>query len=429
MTEQARALEAWSNRIVGQGAKPANQFLAHELNARRHPAKQREALRGSLNDLGFVAPVIESLRSGKVLDGHARIEEALSRDEEMLVPFVQVELTEDEEAKMLAVFDPITGLAEYDKEALDSLLRDVTTGEPALQQMLSDLAKSNGLYSGNDSASPGTDDAEPETSRAEELKTKWKVERGQLWHVGDHRLLCGDSTKAEDVGRLLYGIEISLLATDPPYGANYVDKARDLHAKGYLHSKAAMEIEIENDELSGPALIDFLKSSIGNALDYAANKCALYLWYTSGRQREVIRALDDLEIFIHQNVYWLKPGFVIGRCNYHHQIEPAIHGWPQGKRPEFLGERNQSNVWRVERENDKIHPTQKPLELFTKPMVNHTHAGQIVYEPFAGSGTQLVAAQNCGRKCYAVEHEPLYVAIILERMKTAFPALEIRPAD
>src|SRR5262249_6207755 len=115
---------------------------------RRHPAKQREALRGSLNTLGWVAPVIVSANSGKTLDGHARIEEALSKDEKHLVPFVEVDVTKDEERLILATFDPITGLATYDKELLESLLREVSTGEAAINQLLGDLAKANGLCFG-----------------------------------------------------------------------------------------------------------------------------------------------------------------------------------------------------------------------------------------------------------------------------------------
>jgi hypothetical protein len=142
----------WRNRIVNHGEQPADQFLAHESNARRHPAKQRESLRGSLDELGWVAPVIVSSRSGKILDGHARVEEALSKDEATPVPFVEVDVSEAEERLVLATYDPITGLASYDREALDSLLREVQTGSEALQELMGDLARGNQLYStgGND---------------------------------------------------------------------------------------------------------------------------------------------------------------------------------------------------------------------------------------------------------------------------------------
>lgn len=140
-----KQVDKWQNRIVEYGELPANQFLAHELNARRHPGKQREALIGSLNEVGWVAPVIVSARTGKLLDGHARIEETLTKDENALVPFVKVDVSENEERTILASFDPITGLATYDQEVLDTLLREVSTGEAALQQLLADLAINENL--------------------------------------------------------------------------------------------------------------------------------------------------------------------------------------------------------------------------------------------------------------------------------------------
>lgn len=136
-----KQVDKWQNRIVEYGELPANQFLAHELNARRHPGKQREALIGSLNEVGWVAPVIVSARTGKLLDGHARIEETLTKDEDAPVPFVKVDVSEGEERLILASFDPITAQTTYDREVLDALLREVSTGEAGLTALLAELAE------------------------------------------------------------------------------------------------------------------------------------------------------------------------------------------------------------------------------------------------------------------------------------------------
>lgn len=135
----------WKNRIVRHGEQPANQFTANALNFRRHPNQQREALRGSLSELGWIQSVVVNKTTGNVIDGHARIEEALSIDEESLVPFVEVEISEDEEKLALATFDPISAMATTDKEVLDILLHEVSTGDAALQQLMSDLAAKEGL--------------------------------------------------------------------------------------------------------------------------------------------------------------------------------------------------------------------------------------------------------------------------------------------
>lgn len=135
----------WKNRIVRHGEQPANQFTANALNFRRHPNQQREALRGSLSELGWIQSVVVNKTTGNVIDGHARIEEALSIDEESLVPFVEVEISEAEEKLALATFDPISAMATTDKEVLDILLHEVSTGDAALQQLMSDLAAKEGL--------------------------------------------------------------------------------------------------------------------------------------------------------------------------------------------------------------------------------------------------------------------------------------------
>jgi hypothetical protein len=154
----------WKNRIVEHGEQPASQYHGHELNARRHPEHQRDALVGSLNELGWVAPVIVSARTGKLLDGHARIAEALGRDPDAIVPFIKVDLSDREERLMLASFDPITNQATYDKEALDKLLQDLHTGETGLQQLLADLATQVELY---DVAAEEEDDTEAEIEEEE----------------------------------------------------------------------------------------------------------------------------------------------------------------------------------------------------------------------------------------------------------------------
>jgi hypothetical protein len=160
----------WKNRIIEYGEMPANQYLAHELNARRHPGKQREALIGSLNEVGWVAPVIVSARTGKLLDGHARIEETLTKDEEAMIPFVKVDVSENEERTILASFDPITGLATYDREALDALLREVSTGEAALQEMLAELAQKEGVVD-------LTSSPEEFATYDEDLETQYKCQK------------------------------------------------------------------------------------------------------------------------------------------------------------------------------------------------------------------------------------------------------------
>ena len=140
-----------------------------------------------------------------------------------------------------------------------------------------------------------------------------------------------------------------------------------------------------------------------------------YVWH---RAKRIIyeKALLDAGYLVHQPVIWVKPSFVIGRLHYHPRCEWALHGWRQGNGAcPFYGERNQSDVWEVARENEGIHPTQKPVELFAIPIRNHTKIGGICYDPFAGSGTQFIAAEKLARKCYGMEIEPRYCDVIINR--------------
>lgn len=403
----------WQNRIISHGQQPANQFLAHEMNARRHPGNQREALRGSLNAVGWIAPVIVSAKTGKILDGHARVEEALSQDENSHVPFIEVDVSESEELLILGTFDPITNQATYDKEALDNLLQGISTGEAGLQSLLTELAEREGLYL--DSLNPGEMlDAEPQIDRAAELNKKWQVKPGDLWQIGDHRLLCGDSTKAEDVARVLNGASPNLMVTDPPYGVEYDAEWRNEAAVKGLISHAACRVgKVESDDR-----IDWSEAwglFTGNVV---------YCWHASWHTSEVQRSLESVGFLMRSQVIWAKQTFAISRGHYHWQHEPCWYAYRKNKTADWIGDRSQSTLWQItwDKNIEGGHSTQKPLECMARPIRNHEGD---VYEPFAGSGTTIVAAQNLNRKCYALEISPDYCAVILERMQEAFPGLSL----
>jgi len=522
MSKKRLPEQTWQNRIVSHGEQPANQFLAHELNARRHPGKQREALRGSLNAVGWVAPVIVSAQTGKILDGHARVEEALSQDENSLVPFVEVNVSEQEERTILATFDPITGLATYEREALDALLREVETGEVALQQMLSELAEKEGLYL--DAASVEPSDAEPQIDRAAELNKKWQVKTGDLWQIGNHRLLCGDSTKAEDIARMMKGEKAQLIHADPPYG---LGKEKDGVANDNLYAEKLDAFQMAWWRVVRPHTADN-----GSAYIWGNAKDLWRLWYRGGLK-------DSERLTFRSQIIWNKPPsasawgspigsdkmrsyphgyevclfFMLGEQGFNNNADNYWEGW-EGIRSalmtdcekmgwgaedikricgvgmyghwftksqwmfipeehykklqaaarehdafkrehdafkrehdelkrehdelkrEFYATRayfdnthdNMTDVWefsRVTGEDRHGHATPKPVQMIERAIKSSTPDAGLVYEPFLGSGTTMVAAQNLNRKCYGIEISPDYCAVILERMATTFPALEI----
>ena len=289
-------VSTWQNRITGSGEEDPTQLLAHPNNWRVHPQVQREALSAVMRDVGWVQQVIVNQRTGHLIDGHLRVDEAMRNDEPM-VPVVYVDLAPEEESEVLLTLDPLAGMAHAAKESMDALLRDVSTGEEAVQSMLADLAAEHGLDYG------ATDDPEvpePQIDRAEELREQWGVERGQVWEVGRHRVMCGDATSEDDVALLMDGDVASLMVTDPPYGVGYEGKTKDA-------------LTIENDDLDE----EELASLIGAAFDLAeksACRAGAY-WYATvppGPLHLVFAHDWKRRGILRQILVWAKDSMVLG---------------------------------------------------------------------------------------------------------------------
>lgn len=258
-------------------------------------------------------------------------------------------------------------------------------------------------------------DAEPQIDKAAELNKKWKVKAGDLWQIGEHRLVCGDSTSPQAVERVLDGSKPNLMVTDPPYGVDYDPEWRDEAAeKGQIGYAASSIAPVLNDDR-----IDWSAAYLlfpGNVV---------YCWHAGRHASEVQSTLEIAGFEIRSQVIWAKPAFAISRGHYHWQHEPCWYAFRKGETANWIGDHSQTTLWSINRDESAEggHSTQKPLECMARPIRNHEGD---VYEPFAGSGTTLVACQNLNRKCYAIEISENYCAVILERMQTAFPDLEIK---
>lgn len=404
----------WRNRIIGSGEEEPGNLLANPRNWRIHPKAQQEALAGVLSEVGWVQRVIVNQRSGNLIDGHLRVSLAL-RDDEPVVPVEYVDLSEAEEALILATLDPLSALATTDASKLDELLREVTTGEAAVQAMLGELAKANGLYQ----ETAQGDDAGAHVDRAEELREQWGTERGQLWELPSlsvpgkaHRLLCGDATSAEDVARLMGGVTADMIWSDPPYGVEYIGKTKAV-------------LTIQNDDVDGllalltDAFSALPRVCIPSAPFYIAHPPgALYLVFG-----DVIRAVGWR---FHQTLIWVKDSMVLGHSDYHFKHEPIYYGFlPGDGRPgrgnhdgsHWYGDHSQTSVLFYDRpKRSEEHPTMKPPNLVAYCIGNSSVSGGAVIDPFLGSGTTMVAAEQTGRLCYGMDIEPKYVAVALERM-------------
>jgi DNA modification methylase len=393
MTKQA----PWRSRIIGHGEEAPDQLLANPLNFRIHPKLQQDAMAGVLDQIGWIDDVIVNQRSGHVINGHMRIAIAISRDEPS-VPVKYVDLDEHEEALALATYDPISALAGQDREQLATLLETVNAGDAALQAMLDQLAQDAGIPKG---AGNAAEDPGAQIDRADELRQKWGTERGQLWTIGRHRLLCGDSTSAEDVARLLDGDMPTLMVTDPPYGVEYEAEWRETLS----HADGRRSGHVANDN----------RADWSDAWRLFPGDVA-YTWSPGGDHVILTgTALQSAGYEIRNQIVWRKPHFPISRGHYTYQHEPCWYAVKKGRTAHWIGEHNASTVWEIplDKNVEGGHSTQKPLECMARPIRNHEGD---VYEPFAGSGTTLVAAELAGRSCYAMEISAPYCGVILERL-------------
>lgn len=257
----------------------------------------------------------------------------------------------------------------------------------------------------------GADDAPP--------LQETDIQVGDLFQLGEHRLLCGDCTSPEVVARVM-GTDVGVLMnTDPPYGIDYVGLKKGM--PGFKFSNDVKDGDIANDDLTeGAALQAFLETAIRTAVPHLSDRTAFYLWHpmlTQGTFFAAAAAAAAADIRIHRQIIWVKPGFVLTRSGmYHWKHELAFFGWRKGHQPPWYGPKNQVSVWEVGRdEGGTEHPTQKPIELFERPILNHTLKGEIVYEPFTGSGSQIIAAERLNRRCRAIELEPKYVDLAIRR--------------
>jgi len=410
-------------------------LVPNPRNWRSHPPEQQRALAGALAEVGWVAEVLVNRTTGNVVDGHLRIELAVDRDEPV-VPVTYVELTEDEERLVLASLDPPAAMATAEEEQLAALLEGLEPADAALRALLDDLAREYRL----DAFRTGLVD--PDEVPA--VPDAAYVRPGDLYVLGEHRLLCGDATNAADVARLLDGAEPTLLATDPPYGVSLDPTWRDgaynglgPAEPGYLQvdptdgAGGATRAPVRahgrtkghrNTTVSGDTRVDW-----SDAFALVPSLSVGYVWHAGVHAAEVAAGLERIGFEIVSQVVWDKGLFAIGRSWYHWGHEPCWVVRRAGSTARFVGERNQSTIWRAPSpkmimagsDEPKVdHPTQKPVALYEAPITNHLRRDEALYDPFLGSGTTLVAAERLGRRCYALEIDPRYVQVAIERWQT-----------
>ena len=264
---------------------------------------------------------------------------------------------------------------------------------------------------GSSPVAEGTADAEPQIDRAEELNKTWGVKLGDLWQIGEHRLLCGDSTKKEDVERVMGGELGHMIFTDPPYGVGY-------------NGGAKKRKELAGDEIG----TEIYARSLPLIANHVDKQAPLYLWYADGHAAAAAAAAAAAGYCITAQIIWAKNNAqFVTSAHYKGKHEPCYYAHKKGQSARWHGPNNEVTLWEYNRANSNdFHPTQKPVELSLRAIKNSSESGQIVVDAFGGSGATMVSCENLGRACRMLELDPLYCAVILQRMTDAFPGIEIR---
>ena len=335
-------------------------------------------------------------------------------------------LTEREKEK-LTIFLHTGAVGRWNWDALSGWsaadLREWGMDEDTLKGWQSDAKELTELLNSEQTESA---DVEPQIDRAEELREKWGVKLGDMWQVGEHRIVCGDSS-SEKVWSLLFSDtkKAQLTWTDPPYGVSYGDKLEDANPMGYRVRK------IQNDDLLPEDLEKLIRNAFINCAAYSVAGASIYVASPPGTLLpSLIRAFDGSGYDFRWGLIWKKDQIVLSRADYHFDHENILYGWKPDGAHYFTDDRKQKSVFEYPRpKKSDEHPTMKPVELVSHMIRNSSRAGDIVSEPFSGSGTTMLASAGLGRICRAVELEPKYVAVALERMAQAFPGIEIKRID
>jgi site-specific DNA-methyltransferase (adenine-specific) len=369
-------------------------------NVRKHDRKNLDAIKASLRKFGQQKPIVVDAK-GIVLAGNGTLTAAKE------LGWTEIEITRTTlhgvEATAFAIADNRSAeLAEWE-DSLANVLKSLAKADIDLAELGFDenaLAKISSDLVGNVEI-----DAEPQIDKADELRVKWSVESGQLWQLGEHRLLCGDSTKVSDLEKLMIGEKAALWITDPPYNVAY---------------EGGTGLTIQNDDMDDSSFRAFLVAAYG-AADAVMNKGAVfYVWHADSEGFNFRSAARDIGWKVRQCLIWMKSSLVMGRQDYQWKHEPCLYGWKEGASHLWASDRKQTTVLEFNKpKRNGEHPTMKPIELFSYQIQNSSKTGDVILDSFGGSGTTLIACEQLNRKARIMELDAKYVAVILQRWADA----------
>ena len=372
-----------------------DKLVPYVNNARTHSAEQILKLRSSLREFGFVNPIIID-REFNVIAGHGRLMAAKEEGIEE-VPCVFVDYLTDAQKKAYILADNRMAMdAGWDDELLKIEMEELQNLGYDLEFTGFDEKELADLF--------GVDDKEvkeDEFDLTAALEKASFVERGDVWFVGKHKLMCGDATSSEDVAKLMEDKKANLILTDPPYNVAF---------------KSSDGLTIQNDSMDNNDFYEFLYLSFKNMADHLEKGGAAYVFHADTEGLNFRKAFIDAGFHLAGCCIWVKDSLVLGRSDYQWQHEPVLYGFMQNGKHPWYSDRKQTTIWNFDKpKKNSNHPTSKPLDLLAYPINNSTQANAIVIDTFGGSGSTLMACEQMNRICYTMELDEKYASVILRR--------------
>lgn len=416
--------------------KKVDELIPYINNARTHDKEQVNQICASINEYGFTNPILID-EKGIIIAGHGRLMASKQLEMEE-VPCIELKgLTEAQKKAYIIADNKMALNAGWDEELLKLELENLKELDFDLDLTGFDTSELDAILDCELEEKEIIEDEVPEVP--EEPKAKL----GDIYQLGNHRLMCGDSTKEEDVAKLMNGVKADMVMTDPPYNVDYSSKNEMLN---FSDKGSHIQKPIENDKIDN--FEKFIYDAYKNMVNNTKEGGAFYIWHSEKEDIAFKEQLIKAGVYIHQTLIWVKNNFVLGRMDYQPKHEPCLYGWKEGAGHYFVDDRSQSSVIedgkpdikKMKKEelvklleeiySDKIsttiikenkpqvsdlHPTMKPIKLLAKLIKNSSKKEEVVLDLFGGSGSTLITCEQLGRINYTMEYDPFYVDVIIQR--------------
>lgn len=376
--------------------KNVSELLPAEYNPRKDlkPGDaEYEKLKRSIEQFGYVEPVIWNKTTGKVVGGHQRLKVLMDMGITE-VECVVVEMSVEKEKALNIALNKISG--EWDKDKLALLITDLQGADFDVSLTGFDAVEIDSLFKATLQEGIKDDDFNVK----EELKNPTITKAGDVWTLGRHTLVCGDSTKEDTFALLMGDRKANLVITDPPYNVNYEGSAG----------------KIKNDNMADTAFYDFLLAAFQNTERVMADDASIYVFHADTEGLNFRKAFADAGFYLSGTCIWKKQSLVLGRSPYQWQHEPVLFGWKKKGKHQWYTGRKESTIWEFDKpKKNGDHPTMKPIPLLAYPIMNSSMSNTLVLDPFGGSGSTLIACEQSDRSCCTIELDEKFCDVIVKR--------------